>query len=90
MVSGIRDHALALACVHAGLPAFQGRSFDRLPTEVLRRFEPALVRSLDEAELRRAFREVIMALLEEVGRGDGELAASLDAPLRALTEVVRP
>ena len=31
MISGVRDHALALACVRHGLPAVHGRGMDLLP-----------------------------------------------------------
>ena len=55
MISGVRDHALALASIRHGLPAAHGRGFDRLPDEVTAGFEGALVRQLDPAELSRAF-----------------------------------
>src|SRR5258705_309489 len=47
MISGIRDNALALACIRHGLPAVYGRGVDLLPTEVVAQFEGALVRQLD-------------------------------------------
>ncbi len=31
MISGVRDHALELACIRHGLPAAHGRGMDRLP-----------------------------------------------------------
>src|ERR1700676_5187663 len=34
MISGIRDNALALACIRHGLPAVHGRGVDLLPKEV--------------------------------------------------------
>src|ERR1700689_3830268 len=43
MISGIRDNALALACIRHGLPAVHGRGIDLLPTEVAAQFEGALV-----------------------------------------------
>src|SRR5207249_6935035 len=55
MVSGMRDHVLALACLRHGLPPLQGRGMDDLPAAVTRPLERALVVSLDAAELRRAF-----------------------------------
>jgi hypothetical protein len=33
-VSGVRDHALSLACRRRGLPAYHGRGFDLLPEKV--------------------------------------------------------
>ncbi|HEY1896542.1 MAG TPA: hypothetical protein VGG62_09740, partial [Terracidiphilus sp.] len=38
MISGVRDHALALACIRHGLPAVHGRGIDQLPMEVTARF----------------------------------------------------
>ncbi len=48
-----------------------GRGFDELPADVLARFDGALVRSLDRAELLRALRVAIDGLLHVAGgRGD--------------------
>jgi hypothetical protein len=85
MLSGMRDHVLALACLRHGLPTADGRGFDRLPPEVRAACAGGLVRSLDAAELRRAFGVVIDALLAEVGRSDPDLAGRLSAPLKELT-----
>jgi predicted nucleotidyltransferase len=81
MVSGVRDHALALACLRHQLPAVQGRGLDRLPAEVRSAAEPALVRSLDEAELKRAFRAAVGLLLGEIREADEALAGRLERPL---------
>jgi hypothetical protein len=43
MISGLRDQVLALACLHRGLPVFEGRGMDRLPAEILDSILPALV-----------------------------------------------
>lgn len=64
MISGIRDNALALACLRHGLRVDHGRGFDHLPSDVLGLFEGSLVRQLDTAELSRAFRTVVDALLK--------------------------
>src|SRR5438105_8712301 len=53
-ISGIRDHALALACIRWGENAVYGRGVDRLPAAVTDPLADTLVRSLDEPELRRA------------------------------------
>ena len=69
MISGIRDHALALACIRHGLPAVHGRGMDLLPDWVwLAQFDGALVRQLDTAELSRAFRVAIHGLLKRDAR----------------------
>lgn len=84
MISGVRDHALALACLRRGLPAAQGRGLDRLPADVTAAFEGALVRGLDVDELRRAFRVATDCLLSEIRHSDLELAARLEGPLTEL------
>jgi len=48
MISGVRDHVLALACVRHGVPAVQGRGMDQLPAAVTAGFTAALARSVDE------------------------------------------
>ena len=85
MISGMRDQVLALACLRHGVPAVEGRGIDRLPPEATAAVAAGLVRSLDAAELRRAFGVVSEALLAEVGRADAGLADRLRAPLRELT-----
>ncbi len=89
MISGIRDNALALACIRHGLPAVQGGGMDRLPSGVAAQFEGSLVRQLDSAELSRAFRVVILGLLSEIRSVDEELAERLQGALTLLTEAPR-
>jgi hypothetical protein len=84
MVSGVRDHVLALACLRHDLPAVQGRGMDRLPAEVTGPLAGALVRSLDVAELGRAFQVATQALLTEIGQVDAALAERLSRTLREL------
>ncbi len=84
MISGTRDHVLALACLRHGVPAVQGRGMDRLPPEVTAAMTRAIVCSLDAAELKRAFGAVTEALLVEIGLFDGELASRLASPLREM------
>jgi hypothetical protein len=86
MISGVRDNALALACVRHGLPAAHGRGMDLLPSGVTAQFEGSLVRQLDTAELSRAFRVVIHGLLSEIRSVDEELAGRLHEALTHLTE----
>lgn len=85
MISGVRDHALALACLRHGLPAVQGRGMDRLPIEVTTPLEDALVRTLDPGEIRRAFRAAVEGLQREIRHADGELAERLKQILEELT-----
>lgn len=86
MISGVRDHVLSLACIRHGVPAMQGRGMDLLPREVTAPMTPALVRSLDDAELRRAFASVCELLLGEIELVDAALAERLSAPIRELAE----
>ena len=87
MISGFRNQALALACVRHGVSPNQGRGIDSLPTEITAGFVGSLVCSLDEAELKRAFRSSGEAIIVEVNFVDVDLANRLAKPLRELTGV---
>lgn len=84
MISGMRDQVLGLACLRHGLPIVHGRGFDRLPPEATAAIEPAIVRSLDIPELKRAFAVASEALLGETELADPALATRLAAPLKEL------
>jgi hypothetical protein len=84
MISGMRDHVLALACLRHGVSPHQGRGMDSLPPQVAAALTGTLVRSLGIAELRRAFAVTSEALLDEVERVDADLAGRLAGPLREL------
>ncbi len=86
MISGVRDHALALACIRHGFPAVHGRGIDRLPSAVTAQFEGSLVRQLDPAELSRAFGAALDGLLSEIRAADEELAGRLHETLLGLGE----
>jgi hypothetical protein len=83
-ISGARDYALSLACRRRGLPTYEGRGFDNLPTEVLEVFNDTLVTSLDRDELLRALSCVINGLFNEVDEVK-ELATKVEPQLRELT-----
>jgi hypothetical protein len=85
MISGIRDSALALACIHCGVPAVHGRGFDQLPRAVTAPLEGSLVQGLATGELARAFQVAVDGLLGVIGAVDEELAGRLRAPLTSLT-----
>ena len=87
MISGVRDHVLALACVRHGLSAVHGRGMDSLPPELTETFTGALVRTLEPVELRRAFTCSCELLLAEVKVVNAELAGRLAAPLLGLARV---
>jgi len=86
MISGVRDTALALACLRHGLPTAHGRGYDRLPADVASRFEAGLVGRLDLVEVQRAFESAVHMLVEEIEHADPELAARLRSPLEQLVE----
>ncbi len=86
MISGARDHVLALACLRRGLPAAHGRGIDELPQEVTARLAPTLARSLEVPELQRAFAALVDALLREAEESEPSLGQRLASPL---TELVR-
>ena len=82
-ISETRDLALALACRRRGLQTTYGRGFDRLPAELLAKFEPALVGSLERSELLQALGAAIEGLLQEAEEVR-ELADRLAPQLREL------
>jgi hypothetical protein len=84
MISGIRDHVLALACLRHGVSPYQGRGMDQLPPDATTAVSGALVRSLDGAELGRAFRVATQALLAEIAQADRGLASRLTDTLAEL------
>lgn len=85
MISGVRDHVLTLLCLRYGVPHSQGRGLHLVPPAATSPVEATLVRSLEEAELRRAFRASVEVLLAEVEFVDAELAVRLAGPLQELT-----
>ncbi|BDP40814.1 hypothetical protein DAETH_07830 [Deinococcus aetherius] len=84
MVSGMRAQVLSLACLQHGLPAHQGRGLDDLPPEVTGPFAATLVRSLEKAELERAFEATTALFLRELAQEDAALAGRLAEPLGLL------
>jgi hypothetical protein len=81
MLSGMRDNVLGLLCKRHGVTVVQGRGLDDLPQEQRLRAAEYLARSLEPAELERAFETTVNALLEEVRCADLSLAATLERPL---------
>ena len=83
-ISAARDQALTLGCRQQGLETGHGRGFDRLSAALLGALEPALVRSLDRAELLRALNVAVDVLLREAAEVR-EMVAKLERQLRDLT-----
>lgn len=90
MLSGMRDQVLALMCLRHGLSAVEGRGIDSIPREITAAVAGALVRSLDAAELTRAFGVVSDALIAETKQVDVDLAHQLAGPLRELVDSTPP
>jgi hypothetical protein len=88
-ISAVRDLVIALACLRLGHPAAYAKGADLLPAELTATLEPALVRSLDESELRRALAAVAEALAGELERSDPSLASRLGPMLVQLTTLTR-
>jgi hypothetical protein len=84
-ISGLRDNVLALACLRLGYPTRYARGVDLLPQDVTAPLASALVRSVDERELRRALAAGATAYAEELGRTDEALARTLRPLLEELT-----
>jgi hypothetical protein len=66
MISGIREKALALACLRHNLSIAHGEGIDLLPFGVAAQYEESLVRQLSPAELSRSFKAVLCGLLHEI------------------------
>jgi hypothetical protein len=64
-VGGVRDHALALACLREGLPAAHARGYDDLPAETLARLDETHVATTEPGPLRTALAASVTALLHE-------------------------
>ncbi|HEY6104115.1 MAG TPA: hypothetical protein VI007_12915 [bacterium] len=85
LISGARHYVLALACLRHGVSTRHGKGDDFLPREMTAPLEATLVRSMEEAELRRALEEVTSALTAELERTDPALAARLRPVLSEIT-----
>lgn len=66
MVSGVRDHAFALACLRNGLPVHHACAAGVLAPEIRAKFETSLVRQINHAELLRAFAAVMDVFTAEI------------------------
>jgi predicted nucleotidyltransferase len=77
LISGARDHVLALGCLRLGLTTRFAKGVDALPRELTEPAEEALVRSLDNEELVRALAAAIGAYRAELQQTDAELAGRL-------------
>ncbi len=74
-ITSLRRQVLALACLRLGHPWAYARGAHLLPVAVSAALEQALVRSLDEPELRRALEAATNGFLAELHLTDPALAA---------------
>jgi hypothetical protein len=88
-ISGVREQVLALACLRLGHTTRYAKGADLLPPELTAPLEGTLVRSLDEAELRRGLAAAAAALITELERTDSALAARLRPLLDATARLPR-
>ena len=82
-ISGVRDQALALACLRRALPSAHARGADQLPDDLRAAFAGALVKEMEKAELLRALSAAVELLIAEAGESQA-LASKTGAALRAL------
>jgi predicted nucleotidyltransferase len=76
-ISAIRDHVLTLACLRLGEESAEARGADLLPSTVTAPLTDALVRSLDETELRRALAAATASFVAELDAWDPALCEQL-------------
>ena len=76
-ISALRDHTLALMCVRLGESTAYAKGVDHLPTSVTTPVAAALVRALDEPELRRALAAATACFITELEVWDAALCARL-------------
>lgn len=83
-IGGVRNQALALACLRFGQPTDYAKGVDALPAELTARYEDALVRTLTPSELWRALGVAATQLFSELREADADLAGKLEVPLLEL------
>lgn len=81
-ISGIRDQVVAIACLRLGHASWYAKGAHLLPSAVTDPLAGALVRSMDEAELRRALGAAISVLAIELELTDEALIGRLRPVLR--------
>jgi hypothetical protein len=82
MLSGMRNHVFELTCLRCGVIAKQGRGLDDLPAAERDTAAKCIPRSIDPAELKRAFQNTMDALVLEIRHVDRELESKLAEVLK--------
>jgi hypothetical protein len=81
-IDELRNHILVLACIRLGENPAHGRGIDRLPASATDPLVATFVRSLAEAELRRALAAATLCLLTEIAHCDRAHARRLEPLLQ--------
>jgi hypothetical protein len=87
-ISAVRDYTLTLACLRLGEESSYARGVHRLPADVTAPLADALVRSLDEVELRRALGMATACFISELEALDSALCAQLKPLLQEFGSTV--
>jgi predicted nucleotidyltransferase len=88
-IGALREQVIGLACRRLGYPVSYTKGAHLLPEELTTPLVATLVRSLDEAELRRALGVAVTALATELERTDAALASRLRPMFATLTAPIR-
>jgi hypothetical protein len=88
MLSHLRHTVASLVCVQHGLSSHDARGTDDLPQAVLRSLEASMPRSLESAELQRAFASSLAALRSAAAALDSELEARIGPTISALSDAI--
>ena len=70
MLNGMREQIIALVCKQHGLVAHEARGTDDFPLVVKIALAKTLPQSLEAAELKRVFDELMTLLIHEIEQGD--------------------
>lgn len=85
----VRNRTLALACERRGFDADEFKHTDELPAEERDPLLTSLVVDLSTSSLSAALQVATRAFLDELRRGDPDLAEKLNMPLRGYVEATR-
>ena len=88
-ISAMRNQVIALACLRLGHPVTHVRGAHLLPGDLATRLQAGLVRSLDEAELRRALSAMVSVAAHALEASDPGLAGILPGVVRQLIKMCR-
>jgi hypothetical protein len=85
-VAAVRDHALSLACLNAGVIEVQARGYDDLPADTTERFADTHAAAIEPAALRTALAGSVRELVREARAAGLPHAGVVAERLRALEQ----